>query len=189
MDNSGKEKAQELAEKIDLEGRKKLLDIGGGSGAYSLAFLEKNPELEATILDLPETIEVTEKLLKNIPNKERIKTRGQDYKEELPQGYDAILLSNIIHSNSSKDNQRLVEKCHRTLNDKGVIIIHDYILDDNKTGPEEAATFALHMLLYNKDARTYSWKEITEWLKKAGFKDFKKIELEESRAIKAEKKR
>ncbi|MFQ5975988.1 MAG: methyltransferase [Candidatus Hydrothermarchaeales archaeon] len=187
MDNSGREKGSEMAERIDLEGRKKLLDVGGGSGAYSLAFLGKNQELEATILDLPETIEVTEKLLKNIPKGKRIKTLGQDYEEELPEGFDVVLLSNIIHSNTSDENQRLVEKCHRALNENGVIIIHDYILNDEKTGPEEAAIFALHMLLYRKEARTYSWKEIEEWLKGAGFKGFERMELEESRILTAKK--
>ncbi len=188
MDNSAKEKGREMAEKIPLKDKEKLLDIGGGSGAYSLAFIEKNPRLKATILDLKETIKVTEKLLKNIPHKERIKTLSQDYEKELPTGYDAVLLSNIIHSNTNRDNQRLIEKCHKTLDKDGILIIHDYILNNDKTEPEEAAIFALHMLLYNKDARTYSWKEIEEWLKKAGFDRFKRIEISDSRAITAEKK-
>ncbi|MFQ5815908.1 MAG: methyltransferase [Candidatus Hydrothermarchaeaceae archaeon] len=189
LDNLAGDKAHALAERVDLSEKKKLLDVGGGSGAYSVAFIERYPRLRAVVLDTPETLRVTKKLLAKRELGGRVETLEGDFDvEELGRGYDAVLVSNIIHFQNVDENLKLLVKGHRALNVGGVIIIHDYILDDDKTGPPGASMFALHMLLNSDEGRTYSWREIEEWLATAGFSDFERIELGDSRAVLARKK-
>lgn len=186
LDNLANDKASALAERVNLSGKKKLLDVGGGSGAYSIAFVEKYHGLEAVIYDTPDTLRITKKLLEKRKIGDTISVQEGDFElEELGRGYDAVLVSNIIHFQSIEQNKRLFEKCHRALNDVGLMIIHDYILDDDKSGPPSATLFGLHMLLNSDEGRTYSWTEIGEWLKATGFSGAKRIDLGNSRAMTA----
>ncbi len=188
LDNLAIDKAGALAERVNLSGKKKLLDIGGGSGAYSVAFVERYPGLSATVRDTSDTLRITKKLLAQKNLGHRVTTLEVDFeKEELGRGYDAVLVSNIIHFQGVEENMRLFEKCYRALTDGGVIVIHDYILDNDKSGPPQATLFALHMLLNSDEGRTYSWTEIEGWLDAAGFGGIKRIDLGDSRAMTAKK--
>lgn len=188
MEESAYKRAIELAEHVDLAGKRKLLDVGGGSGAYSAAFVNTYTGLEAVVFDLPGPIKIAKRLLEEKGIGDRVKTIEGDFEvDDFGPGFDCILISNIIHFQDEKDNKRLLKKAQNALQEGGTVIIHGPILDEGKTFPKNAAIFAIRMLLSSDGGRTYTWSEIEAWLKEVGFVGPKRIELTESRVIVAKK--
>jgi precorrin-6B methylase 2 len=170
MHNTAMGHAESLAKMVSLKGAKRLIDIGGGSGAYSIFFCKTNPGLKATILDLPATLEVTKEIVSLFGMTHRIELLRGDYNENLPTGYDVAFLSHIIHSVGEEGNRALMRRVYGALNPGGKIIIQDFILNKDTATPAFASTFALNMLLFTEKGRTYSFEEIKGWLRAAGFK-------------------
>lgn len=159
-----------FVEKINLEKEKRILDLGGGSGAYLMACLDVKPQLEAVLFDLPQTIPIAREI---VADRYPIKyVEGDFLKDDIGSNYDLIILSNIIHSLSFEHNQFLIQKAYQALNPGGRIIIQDFILDENKTAPLQATLFAVHMLVNTLEGRTYTRSEIESWLTASGFHDF-----------------
>jgi SAM-dependent methyltransferase len=99
----------------------------------------------------------------------RIDTVAGDYnKDELPQGYDLVFLSAIIHSNSLIQNQALFAKISDALKPGGKIVVSDFIMDDDRTSPEFGAMFALNMIVNTPGGDTYTESEVTSWMEEAG---------------------
>ncbi len=158
-----------LADILDLESVHSLLDIGSGPGTYPIAICRKYSHITATIFDLPGTLEVTKRILSKEGLSNRIKLIEGDYNKcTLPQGFDLILLSNVIHGEDEETNQSLMHKIHCALNPGGRIVIKDHIMDDSLTIPACGAIFSIYMLLTTK-GRDYGFHEIQDWLYNAGF--------------------
>jgi len=165
-----------IAEAYDLSPFKRLLDIGGGSGAYTIAFLKKNPKLKAVIFDLKGVIPIAKE---NI-GKERYQDRvnfvaGDFYKDDLPAGCDLALLSAIIHQNSPEQNFELYQKIYRVLDSGGTLLIRDHIMDESRTKPPAGALFALNMLVNTPAGDTYTFSEVKDTLELVGFSEVKLI--------------
>ena len=169
MHNTAMGHAELLARVVPLKGVKTLLDIGAGSGAFSIHFCKANPGLRATLLDLPKTLEVTREFVANYGAEKRITLLPGDYNKSLPKGFDAVFLSHIIHSEGEKENLGLMKRVYECLNPGGRIMVQDFILKEDKANPPFASAFALNMLLYTEKGRSYSFKEIKGWLREAGF--------------------
>jgi predicted O-methyltransferase YrrM/predicted transcriptional regulator len=166
--------AFEIAEVFDLTPFKKLIDVGGASGTYTIAFLRKNPEMNAVIFDLEEVIPFARERLQEEGLINRVELMAGDfYQDELPKGCDLALLSAIIHQNSPDENFNLFQKVHRALNPGGIILIRDHIMEESRTKPPSGAIFALNMLVNTSGGDTYSFIEVKNTLEKAGFKDVK----------------
>ena len=149
---------------------KKLLDIGGGSGSYTQAFLEASPSLTATIFDLPPVIKNAQNRLATSGLLDRINfIAGDFYKDELPPGHDLALLSAIIHQNSPEKNIELYRKIFRALPPGGRLVIRDHVMNSDHTQPTSGAFFAVNMLVVTAEGRTYSFEEIRSSLESAGF--------------------
>ena len=177
-DRAKKQAPQQLA-KIDLSGIRSVLDIGGGSGAYSMELVSGKPGIEATIFDLPNVVPITEIFLDKEGFTGRVKTCPGDYTtDELPAGFDLVFLSAIIHSNSLETNSDLVKKCFRALNINGKIIIQDWIMNSERTQPVAGAIFAINMLVGTEAGDCFTEQEVTEMLTAAGFKNISRIEFE-----------
>ncbi len=170
MHNTAMGHAEKLASLVDLGGSKTLLDIGGGSGAYSIFFCKANPRLKATILDLPATLEVTRDVVSRYKMSRKVSLKEGDYNKCLPNGFDVAFLSHIIHSEGEAANTALMKRIYGALNPGGKVIIQDFILKEGRTQPCFASTFALCMLLFTEEGRTYSFGEVKGWLRAAGFK-------------------
>ena len=173
MHNTAMGHAEKLASLVDLSGARTLLDIGGGPGTYSIFFCKANPGLKATVLDLPGTLKVTGDVVSRFKMSRRISLLEGDYNKDLPKGFDVAFLSHIIHSEGDKTNTALMKKVHDALNPGGRIFVQDFILKEGRTQPGFASTFALCMLVFTENGRTYSFSEIKGWLKAAGFKSIK----------------
>jgi SAM-dependent methyltransferase len=179
MHDRGRKQAPQQLANIDLSGVKSVLDIGGGSGAYSMEFVSKKPGLEATVFDLPKVIPITKKFIEKEGFPGRINTYTGDYTtDELPKGFDLVFLSAVIHSNSLEVNQNLIKKCFKSLNNNGKIIIQDWIMNNDRTHPVSGAIFAINMLVGTEAGDTFTDQEVTGMLTSAGFKHITRIEFE-----------
>lgn len=163
--------ARDLAGQLDLRGDLRTLDVGCGSGAYSAAFVDKNPRIEATLLDLPRTLGVTKSLLAGHRRAERFRYRAADFlHEELGRGeFDLAVISNVTHCEDAPNNRELVKKAHRALKPGGRLVIHDYAADPSRTRERFTATLAVHLLVFTGRGGVYTREEYGDWLRKAGF--------------------
>ena len=162
--------ARKTAEVADAGSSKALLDVGGGSGSYAIAFLRASPGMKATLFDLPDVIEMARERLADEGFLDRTTLAAGNYHEqELPAGNDLALLSAIIHSNSPKQNLDLYKKIFRALNPGGRILIRDHVMESDRTHPKNGTIFAINMLVGTEGGGTYTFEEIKEDLLEAGF--------------------
>lgn len=179
MHDRAKKQAPEQLANIDLSGISSVLDIGGGSGAYSMEFVSKKPGIEATVFDLPNVVPITKTFLDKEGFSDKIKTRAGDYTtDDLPEGFDLVFLSAIIHSNPLEINQDLIKKCFNSLNRNGKIVIQDWIMNNDRTQPVSGAVFAINMLVGTEAGDCFTEQEVTEMLNASGFKNISRIEFE-----------
>ncbi len=162
--------SKEIADAYDTRRFKKLLDVGGGSGTYTAAFLKKNPQLKAVLFDLQEVVWKARERLQVEGLLDRVALVGGDfYKDELPPGCDLAFVSAIIHQNSPEQNIDLFRKIYRALVPGGFILIRDHIMDETRTYPPAGAMFALNMLVNTQGGDTYTFSEVKACLEAAGF--------------------
>jgi ubiquinone/menaquinone biosynthesis C-methylase UbiE len=162
--------APEIVSAVNPGHARRLIDVGGGSGSYTLAFLSAVPEMKATLFDLPEVIEIALERLQADGMADRVTlTAGDFYRDELPSGHDLALLSAIIHQNSLVQNETLYRKVYRALDSGGRIIVRDHVMSPDRTQPLEGAIFAVNMLAGTPQGGTYTFDEIKEGLSAAGF--------------------
>ncbi|MDH7604165.1 MAG: methyltransferase [Melioribacter sp.] len=154
---------------IELKNVKRMLDVGGGSGAFTMKFVESNPDMKAVIFDLPEVIPLTRKYVEEFLYKNNISfIEGNYLTDDIGNNFDLIFLSAIVHSNSFDENILLIRKCADALNKNGQIIIKDWIMDEDRTKPAGGALFAVNMLVGTKNGDTYTESEMRDWLNNAG---------------------
>ena len=168
--------APAIAEHTDLGGRRRLLDLGGGPGTYAIHFCLANPELSAVIYDRPTTEPFASKTVAEFGLSERIDFRGGDITAgPIPGGpYDAAWLSHLLHSNGPKECQDIIDKTVAAMEPGGIIMIHEFILDNSKAAPEFPALFSLNMLINNPAGRAYSEEELESMLAASGVIDIKR---------------
>ncbi len=147
-----------------------LLDVGGGSGTYTLAFLRAAPKMKATLFDRPAVVEMARRRIEEAGLLDRVNlVAGDFYRDELPGGHDLAFLSAIIHQNSPEENLNLYRKIFQALLPAGRIVVRDHVMSPDRTFPPEGAVFAVNMLLGTSGGNTYTFEEIETGLKQAGF--------------------
>jgi ubiquinone/menaquinone biosynthesis C-methylase UbiE len=168
--------APQIADQIDLSGKSRLLDLGGGPGTYAIHFCKANPALHAVIYDRPTTESFARQTVAQFGLIERIDFEAGDFNSDpIADGsYDVAWLSHILHSNSLEQCYKIIRKCVSVMRKGGLIFIHDFILNDNKDGPEFPALFSLNMLLADNGGRAYSQKEIFDMLENSGVRQPKR---------------
>ncbi len=170
MHYRGVKQAKLIAMMIDLSNTKKMLDIGGGSAAFSMELVKRSPSIKAVVLDLPHVIPLTKKYVEQEGLSDNFNfIEGNYLNSDFGSGYDLILLSAIIHINSYEQNKMIIKKCADALNKNGMVIINDFIMSDDRTQPYHGAIFSLNMLVGTESGDTYTENEITEWFKSTGF--------------------
>jgi SAM-dependent methyltransferase len=169
-----------LADAYDFGRHARLLDIGGGSGAVPIELCRRYPDLTGTVLDLPHVCEIASAKIGEAGLAERIGTAPGDFLADapLPGGYDAMLLSSILHNWSEQTNRELLAKCHAALQPGGVVVICDLLLDADRTGPPEAALMGMIMLIATENGQSYGVAEHARWLGDAGFTDVRHVPLQ-----------
>ena len=178
MHHNAAERAPLVVRAVGTEGVERMLDVGGGSGAYSIAFAQAAEKLHCEILDLPAVLPIAQAHIKDAGLAGRIKTREGDLRrDKLGTGYNLVLVSAICHMLSPEENRDLVKRCYEALAPNGRVVIQDFVLEADKTAPKMAALFALNMLVGTKAGSAYSDDEYTSWLREADFQDVRRIRL------------
>ena len=165
-----------LVPKVDISGRRHLLDLGGGPGTYAIYFCMNNPRLKATVYDLPTTRPFAEKTIAKFKLQDRIDFKDVNYLEEDIEGiYDVVWLSQILHGEGPEECRKIIGKAVSALEPGGVILIHDFILNDSMDGPLFPALFSLNMLLGTPSGQSYSEAQIRDMLSDAGVREIRRI--------------
>jgi len=156
--------------KLQPQGIGHLLDVGGASGTWTLAFLDALPQARATIFDLPDAIEQARTRLKTSPHASRVDlVAGDFYADELPAGVDYAWVSAIIHQHDRAHNRRLFAKVFRALAPGGRIGIRDFVMQGDRLEPRDGALFAINMLVNTETGGTFTYEEIAADLQAEGF--------------------
>lgn len=159
-----------LASSFDFSKYRKLLDLGGGTGATSIALCKSFPQLESVVYDLPENVKTARKFIDESGLKKRIEATGGDFKKDgLPEGFDSVLLANFMSVADAGDNQKLLEKIYEKLPRGGVCILSGWIIDDSHLAPLISVLFCLEDICWNAPDVERDEKVYTEWLTQAGF--------------------
>ncbi len=162
--------ATEVIEKLYPLKFNHLLDIGGASGTWTIAFLNAVHTAKATLFDLPPVISMAERRIAEAGLSDRVNlVPGDFYADDLPDGADLAWLGAICHQNSREQNRALFSKIHKALNDDGVVVIRDVVMDPSRTSPKGGALFAVNMLVSTEGGRTYTFDEYSHDLGEAGF--------------------
>jgi ubiquinone/menaquinone biosynthesis C-methylase UbiE len=170
LDLDAQEIAPYLVSKIPLKSSKNLLDVGGGLGTYSVAFCRRYPKLEATLVEHPNVVPLARKAIREAGMSRRIRVVEADvFHQPLPGGFDAVLLSNMLHAHGARENRLLISKIYRCLTPHGRLILRDVFMRDDRTTPEWGALFSVSLFLHAPRGRCYTIGEITEWLRRASF--------------------
>jgi (2Fe-2S) ferredoxin/SAM-dependent methyltransferase len=178
MDRNARERSQAVVKTVGIEGIRRILDLGGGSAAYSIAFARANPGVTVEVLDLADVIPLTQEYIRRAGLTDRIQARAGDMlRDPLGQGFDLVLLSAICHMFSPEENRALCQRAHAALAPGGRLLIQDFILEPEKTAPRFAALFSLNMLVGTHGGSSYSEPEYTAWLTEAGFRDLRLVRL------------
>jgi ubiquinone/menaquinone biosynthesis C-methylase UbiE len=176
--------ASAIVKSLDLSGVSRVLDVGGGSGAYAMAFVRQRKAIAATVFDLSNVVLITKRYIDKQRLSSKVKVVSGDFNtDSLGSDYDLVFISAIIHMNSFKQNMELVHKAAHALRGNGQIVIQDFIMDDDRLNPPLGSFFALNMLLATKSGDTYTESEARIWLKEAGFTNIKRKDTESNTSL------
>ena len=156
-----------LAERVSLAGARTLLDVGGGSGIYSIAWLRRHPELRAIVWDRPEVLKVAREMAEQYGVADRLECVPGDMFVDPAPSADVVLLSNILHDWDEPECRTLVERCVAALPSGGQLLIHDVLLSDDHSGPLPIAFYSAALFTLT-EGRAYSAREFQSWLMAAG---------------------
>ena len=128
--------ARLMAKHVDLSNRRRLLDVGGGSGAYSLAFCAANSQLAATILDFPQTVDTARRYVQKAGLAGRIAhLAGNAITTDWPTGHDVVLMSYLWSAVGDDDIRVLAQRAMDALPPGGLVLVHDFMVDNDYEGP------------------------------------------------------
>ena len=181
MHNNARQRAEQLAGCLvgpAAAGASRVLDVGGGSGAYAIAFAKANAKLQVEVFDQPAVLAIAQWHIQEAGLEERIATRAGDLRtDEFGGGYDLVLVSAICHMLREEENRDLLARVYRALVKGGRVAIQDFLLRADKTGPRAGALFSLNMLVNTQGGASYSEDEYGAWLREAGFGEVRRVPL------------
>jgi predicted nicotinamide N-methyase len=161
-----------LAKSTDLSAFKCLLDLGGGSGAFSIAAARRYAQLSAIVFDHPKVIAVAERIIREAKLADRIRCMpGNVLTNAWPQGADLVLMSYVVSSYRPETFRELLDKIRGYLPAGGGLVIHDFALHHDRPGPRNAALWSFANLAISATTHPYTIAEITQALQAAGFVD------------------
>jgi (2Fe-2S) ferredoxin/SAM-dependent methyltransferase len=178
MQRNAKDRAPLVVKALGTDGVRRVLDLGGGSGAYSIAFAMACPDVQCEILDLPEVVPLTAEYVRQAGVSTQVSLRpGDMLHDDFGSGYDIVMLNAICHMFSEEQNLHLFRCACQALAPNGRLVVQDFILNPDKAGPQHAALFSLNMLVGTEAGATYSEPEYTAWMKIAGIAEVRRVKL------------
>ena len=173
----GQQSGPEFAKRLALDDARTMLDLGGGAGTNAIAFVTTYPNLVATVFDLPATLCLTEKAVKEADLEGRIVLKAGDFnRDPLGGPYDLVLMSDILHYQDCTANAAIVKKVFAHLAPAGRLVIKDRFLDPSGTGPAWTTAFAVHILVNTEEGSCYRTADAMRWMTDAGFQSVTELE-------------
>lgn len=168
-----------LARELPIGEARKMLDVGGGPGTYSLEWAKLHNHLHATIFDIPPVIAVAQDYIQRYGLEDRVNTKPGDFnKDEFGEGYDLILLANVIHMYGEDVGQNLIRKTFDSLTPGGRIVIHGLCTNEEETAPLEDALFNLMMGMLTDSGKAHPVTEKIKWLENEGFAEVRHFRVQ-----------
>ena len=172
--------AQVLAAELGLEKASqpvKVLDLAAGSGVWGIALAQSSPQVTVTAVDWPEVLPVTQKVAARFGLEKRFQfVAGDLEKADFGVGHDIATLGHILHSEGEQSSRTLLKKTFEALEPGGTIAIAEFLVDDNRASATMGLLFAVNMLVNTEDGDTFSFTEISAWLREAGFENPRTVE-------------
>jgi acetylserotonin N-methyltransferase len=160
-----------MALRFDSSGVKNLLDVGGGSGCFSITLAKQNPQLRCAVMDLRPMCEVALEYIRAAGVADRVGVQDVNmFQQKWPGGYDAMLFSNIFHDWGPETNATLAANAYAALPSGGRIFLHEMLLDDTGDGPLTTAAFSA-LMLANTRGRQFTFSQLKALLEGVGFSD------------------
>ena len=177
MHTAAQKLATGIAALIRPEAGTCFLDVGGGSGAYTIAFLARSRSLHATLLDHPEVLEHTRGYLRAAGCAELVELLAGDAESvQWPPNQGLVFLSALIHSLSVDKSERIFRKAFESLEPGGRIVLRDHVMSENRLRPRAGVLFNVHMLVCTPEGRTYTFSEIRRGMERVGFIDVRLVQ-------------
>ena len=173
--------ARSLGEHLKIAKTKKplsVLDIAAGSGVWGIALAQQSPLVNISAVDWPEVLKVTKKVAKRHGVGGQLKTIPGDLsKVDFGTGHQVATLGHILHSEGRERSRQLIRKVFKALAPRGTIVISEFVPNDTRTGPPAPLIFAVNMLVNTTAGDTFTFAEMSQWLREAGFEKPRKVEL------------
>ena len=167
-----------IARLVDLTEAKHLLDVGGGTGAMSIRLLEAYPELSSTIIDFPNVAEIGWQFISDAGMVDRIRyIPSNALTTEWPSEQDVVLMSYLISGVPGTEVPGLLKNAFDNLVPGGKLLIHDFMVEDDRSGPPMAALWQLQHMAFTPDARSVTPEWLKEQIKQTGFTDIGEDEV------------
>ncbi|MCH7623385.1 MAG: methyltransferase domain-containing protein [Nitrospinae bacterium] len=179
MHDKGLKATWMLARELPIGDARKMLDVGGGPGTYALEWAKLHDNLKATVFDIPPVIAVAKDYIKRYGLEDRVDTRAGDFnKDDFGDGYDLILLANVIHMYDRAVGKNLIRKTFKSLEPGGRIVVHGFCTDEEQTAPQEDALFNLTMGMLTEGGKAHPVKEKIQWLEEEGFSEIRHFRVD-----------
>jgi phospholipid N-methyltransferase len=162
--------ARALAAAYDFRTHTDLLDLGGGTGSFARAVLDRYPHMEATLYDLPAVIELATPRWEGRPDAQRLRLEAGDFlRDPLPADHDVALLSHVVHAFSPEENRRLLTRVRERIAHRGRLLLVDFWMDRTHTSPVFGALMSGEFLVRTGEGQSYSVDEGRRWLADTGW--------------------
>jgi SAM-dependent methyltransferase/DNA-binding CsgD family transcriptional regulator len=178
MHRNASVRAPSVVRAVGTDGVRRMLDVGGGSGAYSIAFALATPGLQVEVLDQADVVPIAQRHIDAAGLAGRVRTRVGDLRaDEFGAGYDLVLLSAVCHMLGPDEVRDLLRRAAACLAPGGRVVVQDHVLRADKTGPRPGTLFALNMLVNTVAGGNYSEDEYRAWMTDAGLADVAQVAL------------
>jgi predicted O-methyltransferase YrrM len=178
MHDYANSRGRDLLRYLDLSGARRLLDVGGGPGTYSIIFARKHPELRCTVFDLPEVVKIAAEYVAAAGLQDRVTVQAGDYcVNEFGSDYDVAFLSDMLQQEDPDTALMVLEKAYRALRSGGRIVVQAMFLKDDNSGPEWPALHNLMLLLISRHGKALTMAETIRWIERAGFVDVQRVPM------------
>lgn len=164
--------------RLELKGNERILDVGGGSGAFSILAAQAHPDVRARLIELPAVRAIAEEQVARAGLQDRIDCLAGDYRRDpLPGGHDVVFLFGMLHQEAPDFIRNLLARAFSALNPGGRLFVLDMMTDASRCRPKFSALFALNMALTAEHGWVFSEEDLRAWCEEAGFADFRRSVL------------
>ncbi len=171
MDCRGAYLGHAVARALDLNARRRVLDIAGGSGIYACCLVAAHPHLRATVFEKPPVDQVAARRIRERGCAEAVSVvAGDMFRDPLPPDHDVHLFSNVLHDWDAPIVRQLLAASFSALTPGGLLVVHDAHLNVDKTGPLHVAEYSA-LLMHSTEGKCYSVAEMEDFFREAGFLD------------------